>query len=127
MKFEYRDANGNMIQLQTFLFRRSWSELIKPLPDDQAGQLIKAFLRYADGEPYTTDPELDPTIKMMTRELRSSTRYHIEKIKRKEKEQRADFSTMAAPTAAADVLRSGSGEDADTTSERNETEEQLSQ
>lgn len=100
MKFEYTDINGNTIQLRTFVFKRSWGELIKPLPDDQAGQLIKAFFRYVDGEPFELEQPLKAILQMMIRELRSSTKHHIEKIKQKERLNASTSNlTEPAPTA----------------------------
>ena len=100
MEFTYTNSRGDVVKLNTFIFKRSWCSLIKPLTDDQAGQLIKAFSYYIEDEPYTIDPVLDAILQMMLRELRASSKRHIDNMNRREKERIAAASIPAAPTSA---------------------------
>ena len=67
--------------LDTFLFRRSWGEVFSALSDEEAGELIKAIYRYADG--LGRDPEKKEIIsvyKMIIRQLNYSARRYAVKI-----------------------------------------------
>ena len=79
-------------KLATFLFRRSWGEVFKGLPDEQAGKLIKAIYIYADGEDATPDdPQVKLFYKMITSQLNYSAGKYVKKVAiEADQEQTAD-------------------------------------
>lgn len=67
--------------LDTFLFRRSWGELFTSLPDEQAGQLIKAVYAYCNGtESQLEHPELQVWYNVITKQLNYSARKYAVKF-----------------------------------------------
>ena len=73
-------------ELDTFLFRRSWGELILSLSDEDAGKIIKGLYRFANGE--DTPPEkfdsytLASVYSMIRNQLNYSARRFTEKVER---------------------------------------------
>lgn len=56
--------------METFLFRKSWGEIFQALPDEKAGQLIKAIYAHANGERATLkDATLNCVLKTITKEI----------------------------------------------------------
>jgi hypothetical protein len=66
--------------LNTFLFKRSWGEIFIALPDEQAGQLIKAIYNYTCGEdPVIEDRTLQSVCKAITADLDGSAFRYLDK------------------------------------------------
>ncbi len=56
--------------METFIFRKSWGEVFKVLPEDKAGQLIKAIYAHISGEEATIeDVMLNSVLKSITKEI----------------------------------------------------------
>ena len=49
-KGEGGDLKNYSQAIETFLFRKSWGEIFQALPDEKAGQLIKAIYAHVNGE-----------------------------------------------------------------------------
>lgn len=56
--------------METFLFRKSWGEIFQALPDEKAGQLIKAIYAHVNGEGAALeDATLNSILKTITKEI----------------------------------------------------------
>ena len=56
--------------IETFIFRKSWSEIFQALPDEKAGQLIKAICAHTNGEGAALeDATLNSVLKTITKEI----------------------------------------------------------
>lgn len=71
------------MQMDTFIFRRTWGEALKDLTDAEAGQLIKAVCAFTDGE-FTEfeDGSLNTLYKMITGQLNYSAKRYMKKVER---------------------------------------------
>ena len=69
------------VQIETFLFRRSWGEAFLALTDAQAGELIKAIYLYTEGgEPIIEDTMLRSIYGMMIKQLNISAKKYVQRI-----------------------------------------------
>lgn len=70
--------------LNTYLFRRSWGELINAMSDEEAGKLLKAIYLYADGVEISADQlgtELLACVcRMIIRQLNHSSKKHLKRL-----------------------------------------------
>ena len=56
--------------METFLFRKSWGEIFRALPDEKAGQLIKAIYAHTTGEGAALeDKTVNSILKTITKEM----------------------------------------------------------
>lgn len=69
-KEEGGDLKNYSQAIETFLFKKSWSEIFQALPDEKAGQLIKAIYAHVDGEGIDLeDATLNSILKTITKEI----------------------------------------------------------
>ena len=67
--------------METFLFRISWGEIFKALPDEKAGQLIKAIVAHVNGEDADLkDETLNSILKALTKEIDLSAHRYLKRI-----------------------------------------------
>lgn len=67
--------------IDTFLFRKSWGEIFKALPDEKAGQLIKAISIHINGEDAALeDATLNSVLKALTKEIDLSAYKYLKRI-----------------------------------------------
>ena len=72
-------------ELSTYVFRRSWGEVISTLSDEDAGKLFKAIYKYAEGEEVPESqlgaPVLVSVFRMIISQLNYSSRKHLSRIR----------------------------------------------
>ena len=72
--------------IDTFLFRRSWGILFQNLSDEDAGKIIKALYRYADGEDTPLEEFGNQTLasiySMLSGQLNYSAKKFTERVER---------------------------------------------
>lgn len=67
--------------LETYLFRKSWGNIFKTLPDEKAGMLIKSIYAFVEGEENTLeDPELTTFYKVITQQINHSSRKYLHNL-----------------------------------------------
>ena len=57
-------------EMNSFIFKRSWGEIFQTLPDEKAGQLIKAIYTHTNGSAVEMeDITLDSILRTITKEM----------------------------------------------------------
>ena len=73
-----------MSEKQTFLMYTGWALMIRDMPDNQAGKLIKAICDYHTGrEPSTDDPMVSAILSMILDKMDSDSRAYEAEIKKR--------------------------------------------
>ena len=74
----------SMERKQSFVMYKNWAGMIKGMPDDQAGKLIKAICRYQTGEdPSVDDPMMAAVLSMIIEKMDEDAKAYDDEIKRR--------------------------------------------
>ena len=85
------DGINYATQIDTFLFRRAWADVLKDFSDEDAGALMKAVFAYTEGnETVFGNATMNTVYRIMTRQMNHSAKRYLDGAKKKEPPEKSN-------------------------------------
>ena len=121
MKNDTKNEINYAAQLDTFIFRRAWGDILKDFSDEDVGAIIKAVFAYMDGkETFFSEKTTRTVYRIITGQLNYSARKYLYKNNRLD--ESVDHWREAGPGSHTSVQIQKNMEVYEDDKQRNETE-----